>query len=51
MSKTILSINHTSEDEIDEMEAYSEIIKENIDDDRLLLAHPYEQEMCIRRIW
>ena len=45
MSKTILSINHTSEDKIDEMEGYSEIIKENIDYDSLLLAHPYDQEM------
>lgn len=47
MSKThpILSINLTPEDAIDEMEGYSEIIKENIDYDRLLLAHPYDQEM------
>ena len=27
------------------MEGYSEIIKENIDYDSLLLAHPYDQEM------
>ena len=42
MSKTypILSINLTPEDVIDEMEGYSEIIKENIDYDSLLLAHP-----------
>ena len=47
MSKTnpILSINLTPEDVIDEMEGYSEIIKENIDYDSLLLAHPYDQEM------
>ena len=47
MSKTnpILSINLTPEDAIDEMEGYSEIIKENIDYDSLLLAHPYDQEM------
>lgn len=44
MSKTILSINH-NQDAIDEMEGYSEIIKENIDYNSLLLAHPYEQEM------
>ena len=46
MSKTnpILSINLTPEDEIDEMEGYSEIIKENIDYDSLL-AHPYDHEM------
>ncbi|MCQ2497376.1 MAG: DUF6017 domain-containing protein [Lachnospiraceae bacterium] len=44
MSKTILSINH-SQDTIDEMEGYSEIIKENIDYDSLLLAHPYDHEM------
>ena len=30
---------------IDEMEGYSEIIKENIDYDSLLLAHPYDKEM------
>ena len=30
---------------IDEMEGYSEIIKENIEYDSLLLAHPYDQEM------
>ena len=30
---------------IDDMEGYSEIIKENIDYDSLLMAHPYEQEM------
>lgn len=47
MSKTnpILSINLTPEDAIDEMEGYSEIIKENIDYDSLLLAHPYDREM------
>ena len=47
MSKTnpILSINLIPEDEIDEMEGYSEIIKENIDYDSLLLTHPYDQEM------
>ncbi len=45
MSKTILSINHTSEDKIDEMEGYSKIIKKNIDYDSLLLAHPYDREM------
>lgn len=47
MSKTnpILSINLTQEDAIDEMEGYSEIIKENIDYDSLLLAHPYDREM------
>ena len=44
MSKTISSINH-NQHEIDEMEGYSEIIKENIDYDSLLLAHPYDQEM------
>ncbi len=47
MSKTnpILSINLTPEDAIDEMEGYREIIKENIEYDSLLLAHPYDQEM------
>lgn len=47
MSKThpILSINLTPEDVIDEMEGYSQIIKENIDYDSLLMAHPYDQEM------
>lgn len=47
MSKTnpILLINLIPEDEIDEMEGYSEIIKENIDYDSLLLAHPYDKEM------
>lgn len=47
MSKTnpILSINLTAEDVIDEMEGYSQIIKENIDYDSLLMAHPYDQEM------
>ena len=47
MSKTnpILSINLIPEDEIDELEGYSEIIKENIDYDSLLLAHPYDKEM------
>ena len=45
MSKTILSINHDSQDEIDEMEGYSKIIKENIDYDGLLLAYPYDREM------
>ena len=44
MSKTISSINH-NQHEIDEMEGYSEIIKENIDYDSLLLAYPYDQEM------
>ena len=44
MSNTILSINH-SQDAIDEIEVYSEIIKENIDYDSLLLAHPYDHEM------
>ena len=42
MSKTILSINHDSRDE---MEGYREIIKENIDYNSLLMAHPYDQEM------
>ena len=47
MSKTnpILSINLIPENEIDEMEGYSEIIKENIEYDSLLLAHPYDKEM------
>ena len=47
MSKTnpILSINLTPEETIDEIEGYREIIKENIDYDSLLLAHPYDQEM------
>ena len=45
MSKTILSINLDSEDEIDEIQGYSRIIKENIDYDSLLMAHPYDQEM------
>lgn len=45
MSKTILSINHDSEDEIDEMEGYSQIIKENIDYDSLLMVHLHDQEM------
>ena len=47
MSKTnpILSINLTPEETIDEIEGYSEIIKENIDYDSLLMAHPYDQEM------
>ncbi len=44
MSKTISSINH-NQHENDEMEGYSEIIKENIDYDSLLLAHPYDHEM------
>lgn len=44
MSNTILSINH-NQDAIDEMEGYSQIIKENIDYDSLLLAHPYDHEM------
>lgn len=35
---------------IGEMEGASEIIKENIDYDSLLLAHPYDQEMGIQRI-
>lgn len=39
----ILSINHT--DEIDEMESYSQLIKENIEYDCLLERHPYDQEM------
>ena len=39
------TINLTPEDAIDEMEGYSEIIKENIDYDSLLLTHPYDQEM------
>ena len=42
MSKTILSINHDSRDE---MEGYREIIKENIDYNSLLMAPPYDQEM------
>ena len=43
MSKTnpILSINLTPEETIDEIEGYREIIKENIEYDSLLLAHPY----------
>lgn len=47
MSKTkpILSINLASEDEIDEMEIYSQIIKQNIEYDCLLERHPYDQEM------
>ena len=47
MSKTnpILSINLTSEETIDEIEGHREIIKENIEYDSLLLAHPYDQEM------
>ena len=47
MSKTnpILSINLTPEETIDEIEGYSQIIKENIDYDSLLMAHPYDQEM------
>lgn len=45
MSKTILSINHDSEDEIDEMEGYSQIIKENLDYDSLLMVHLHDQEM------
>ena len=47
MSKTnpILSINLTPEETIDEIEGYREIIKENIEYDSLLLAHPYDQEM------
>lgn len=44
MSKTISSINH-NQHEIDDMEGYSEIIKENIDYDSLFLAHPYDHEM------
>jgi hypothetical protein len=39
----ILSINHA--DEIDEMESYSQLIKENIEYDCLLQRHPYDQEM------
>jgi len=47
MSNTdpILSINPVSEDKIDEMEVYSQIIKENIEYDCLLERHPYDQEM------
>ena len=47
MSKTnpILSINLTPEETIDEIEGYREIIKENIEYDSLLLAHPYDQEI------
>lgn len=47
MSKTnpILSINLTPEETIDEIEGYREIIKENIEYDSLLLAHPYDQKM------
>lgn len=45
MSKIILSINPSSEDEIDEMEAYTELIKENIDYDSLMQCHPYDYEM------
>ena len=47
MSKTnpILSINLTPEETIDEIEGYREIIKENIEYDSHLLAHPYDQEM------
>ena len=47
MSNTnpILSINLVSEDKIDEMEVYSQIIKENIEYDCLLERHPYDQEM------
>lgn len=47
MSKTnpILSINLIPEETIDEIEGYREIIKENIEYDSLLLAHPYDQEM------
>jgi hypothetical protein len=41
----ILSINPTLDDGIDEMEVYSEIIKENTDYDSLLMAHPYDHEM------
>lgn len=35
----------TPEKTIDEIEGYREIIKENIEYDSLLLAHPYDQEM------
>lgn len=47
MSKTnpILSINLTPEETIDEIEGYREIIKEKIEYDSHLLAHPYDQEM------
>lgn len=38
----VASINHDSRDE---MEGYREIIKENIDCNSLLMAHPYDQEM------
>ena len=44
-TNTILSINPVSEDGIDEMEVYSQIIKENIEYDCLLERHPYDQEM------
>ena len=47
MSKTnpILSINLTPGETIDEIEGYREIIKEKIEYDSHLLAHPYDQEM------
>lgn len=45
LSKTNLSINPAKEDGIDEMEAYAELIKENIDYETLLQAHPYDQEL------
>ena len=41
----ILSINLTPEETIDEIEGYRENIKENIEYDSLLLAHPCDQEM------
>lgn len=41
----ILSINQT--DGIDEMEAYSQLIKENIEYDWLLERHPYDSEMVV----
>ena len=37
--------NLRAEETIDEIEGYREIIKENIEYDSLLLAHPYDQEM------
>ena len=45
MNNPILSINLTPEDALDEIEGYREIIKENIEYDSFLLAHPYDQEM------
>lgn len=43
----ILLINLTPEEVIDEMEGYSEIVKENIDYDSLIMVHPYDQEMVV----